>query len=130
MAIAIRTSGQLATPEVAPLRMVLLDKTPGHRYRLESVLTGMRDIEVLCSTRDDVIAVAGAGRVNRSVVIVDPSGFGDRVDLLERLRAATPEGRIVLLSELPADLLAEHADLVLTKDMDGGHLVRSLRTLL
>ncbi len=112
------------------LSILLLDKAPTYRYRLEAVLAGAEGLDVVHSTRDAESAVTEARRQVPRIVIVDPAGFGDPPGLLSDLRAAAPGVRIVVLSALSPSIvesLAGHVDRVLFKGIDGGELIRCLR---
>lgn len=123
---------RVTTADDPVLSILLLDKAPDYRYRLEAVLAGTEGLDVVHSTRSAESAVDETRRHAPRLVIVDPSGFDDPAALFSSLRAASPGTRIVMLSALsPASVerLQSLADRVLFKGIDGAELVRSLRTL-
>ena len=122
----------LRRPQVAPLRIIVVDDHPITLEGLNSLLSGERDFCVVASYVDAHEAVRAVRTHKPDVVVIDqemPKLGG--VEILRQLRASGDQTRVVLLANANNPKLIEaltlNVDGIVFKHADPKHLVRCLR---
>lgn len=118
-----------------PVSVALIDSNNLFRQGLKALLADQEfQITREASSLSAALAMSGDGNPPQ-LLLVDPVGMGDGVQMVQALKAALPDARLVLLTgtldgEAMAKALQAGADGFLMKDMSVEALAQSLRLVM
>jgi DNA-binding NarL/FixJ family response regulator len=96
--------------EMAPIRVLLVDDHEVARRGIRSVLSSDANLDVVCEAADGEEAVRKAEELNPAIVLLDITLPGiSGIQAARQIKAASPESRIIFLSQHDSIQIAKDA---------------------
>jgi DNA-binding NarL/FixJ family response regulator len=96
--------GQKADPDSPPIRVLIVDDTADVRLLVRLLVSERPNLEVVAEAADGAAAIDLAAALKPDLIVLDIAmPIMDGLEALPRLREASPESRVVMLSAVPRD---------------------------